>query len=72
MAPPRKTTVSRQARCASAPRQPGKILDLFAGALTQQKAGMLCESCESRQHGTASQARRGPRRRSADWRGVRS
>lgn len=47
-----------------------------AGALTRQKPGMLCESCESRQHGRAGPARREPRHRStgrsADRRGVRS
>jgi 3'-phosphoadenosine 5'-phosphosulfate sulfotransferase (PAPS reductase)/FAD synthetase len=47
-----------------------------AGEVSRQKPGMLCESCESRQHGTAAAARRGSRRRSAgcsaDRRGVRS
>jgi len=43
-----------------------------AGERLRERTGMLCESCESRQHGTASPARRGPRRRSADRRGVRS
>jgi DNA (cytosine-5)-methyltransferase 1 len=33
-----------------------------AGAVTRQKPGMLCESCEARQHAPAVPRRRGPRR----------